>query len=163
MSVLHLIISFYHPSILLQTVQFPAVTICNLNIIRRSKIRSFGDTEAIVSTFDKFMEREPPKDGHDHDKEGAAANQSSSSSSSTSFGPPDRQKEAMKESLKIDDSNAEEHMRLSNVTVDEQAYAEYLILSTLAKQNISDLMDAGHEFNELVFRCNWKDFSCKDG
>lgn len=116
-----------------------------------------------MSTFDKFMEREPPKDGHDHDKEGAAANQSSSGSSSTSFGPPDRQKEAMKESLKIDDSNAEEHMRLSNVTVDEQAYAEYLILSTLAKQNISDLMDAGHKFNELVFRCNWKDFSCKDG
>lgn len=146
-----------------RTVQFPAVTICNLNIIRRSKIRSFGDAEAIVSTFDKFMEREPPKDGHDHDKEGAAANQSSSGSSSTSFGPPDRQKEAMKESLKIDDSNAEEHMRLSNVTVDEQAYAEYLILSTLAKQNMSDLMDAGHEFNELVFRCNWKDFSCKDG
>ncbi|XP_022781844.1 amiloride-sensitive sodium channel subunit gamma-2-like [Stylophora pistillata] len=162
-----------------RTVQFPAVTICNLNIIRRSKISSFADAKAIVNTFDSFIEREPPPSGHgdkghgdkghgDKGQEGQGANQSSSSSlssssSSTSFGPLDKQKEAMKESLKIDNSHAEEHISLSNVTVDEQAYAEDLILSTLAKQNISDLMDAGHKFHELVFRCNWKDFSCKSG
>lgn len=66
-------------------------------------------------------------------------------------------------SLQTDSSNAEEKVSLKNVSVDEQAYAEDLMLNTLAQQNETKLIQAGHRFQELVFRCNWKDFSCKDG
>lgn len=40
-----------------RTVQFPAVTICNLNIIKRSKMKTFPAAQAIMSQFDSFIER----------------------------------------------------------------------------------------------------------
>ncbi|KAL9988144.1 hypothetical protein ACROYT_G002552, partial [Oculina patagonica] len=39
-----------------RTLQFPAVTICNLNMIKQSFISKFPDANAIMSTFDSFME-----------------------------------------------------------------------------------------------------------
>ena len=67
------------------------------------------------------------------------------------------------ESLRIDSSDAEEDGSLSNVSVDAQAYAEDQIISMLAKYNDSVLTKGGHPFHELVYRCNWKDFNCKEG
>lgn len=94
---------------------------------------------------------------------GPQSNSTNTHNAPDSFGPPDKRKEAMKKALKIDSSGAEESLSLNNVTVDEQAYAEDLILGMLAKHNETELERGGHGFHELVFRCNWKDFSCKDG
>ncbi|KAL9988145.1 hypothetical protein ACROYT_G002553 [Oculina patagonica] len=69
----------------------------------------------------------------------------------------------MIDALNPDSSNAEESASLKNVTIDEQAYAQDLILSLLAKQNEKELQKGGHDFHEMVFRCSWNDFSCKDG
>ena len=166
-----------HAFLFLQTVQFPAVTICNLNIIRRSFISRFPDANKIMSTFDSFMERPKPGEGGEGGGGGGGgggagggghgesqqSNSSETNTAPTSFKPPEKRKEAMMGSLSPDSSNAEESASLNNITVDEQAYAEDLILGMLAKHNESELQEGGHHFPELVFRCNWKDFSCKDG
>lgn len=148
----------------IQTVQFPAVTICNLNIIRKSFISRFPEANKIMGTFDDFMEGKGPEGGGPTQPGSSGSNSSSgSSSSSTSFGPPDNRKEAMKNSLNVDSSNTEEKIRLSNVSVDAQAYAEDLIVGMLARHNDTELMKGGHHLQELLFRCNWKDFNCKEG
>lgn len=158
---------------ILQTVSFPTVTICNLNIIKRSFLHNFPEAQTIVGTFDNFMEGKPnggEGDGGGGNPHGGSSSGSNSSSSggsssgdSVSFGPPDKRKEAMMGSLKIDSSGAEEDGSLSNVSVDAQAYAEDRIISILAKYNYSVLTKGGHPFHELVYRCNWKDFNCKEG
>ncbi|XP_020626896.1 degenerin mec-4-like isoform X4 [Orbicella faveolata] len=148
----------------IRTVKFPAVTICNLNIIRRSFISRFPEAKAIMSQFNSFIERKDERPGGGGGGPGGPPpNSSGTNNAPDSFGPPDKRKEAMKKSLKIDSSGAEESSSLNNVTVDEQAYAQDLILSMLAKHNESELERGGHKFHELVFRCNWKDFSCKHG
>lgn len=114
-----------------------------------------------MSQFDSFIERKD--EGPGGGPGGPPPNSSGTNNAPDSFGPPDKRKEAMKKSLKIDSSGAEESGSLNNVTVDEQAYAEDLILGMLAKHNETELKRGGHDFHELVFRCNWKDFSCKDG
>ena len=146
------------------------MTICNLNIIRNSFISRFPEAKAIMSQFNSFIERkdEGPGGGGGGGAPGGGpggpqTNFTDTNNTPHSFGPPDKRKEAMKKSLKIDSSGAEESLSLNNVTVDEQAYAEDLILGMLAKHNETDLERGGHYFHELVFRCNWKDFSCKDG
>ena len=155
----------------LQTVIFPAVTICNLNMIRRSSLHHFPEAQTIVGTFNNFMEG-PPEGGDGGGGEGGHGgpgtpsspdSNSSSSSGSVLFGPPDKRKEAMKDSLNMDSSNAEEKLTLSNVSVDSQAYAEEVILTAMSNYSETVLTKAGHGFHELVFRCNWKDFNCKDG
>ena len=156
---------------------FPAVTICNLNIIKQNFLHKFPEAKSIVGTFNNFMEGKPDGGEGDHGggqpSHGGSSSSSSSSSSSgsnsssaggsVSFGPPDKRKEAMKGSLNTDSSNAEENLSLHNVSVDAQAYAEEMIISMLAKHNDSFLTEGGHHFHELVFRCNWKDFNCKEG
>lgn len=125
-----------------------------------------------MSQFNSFIERKDGGQGGGGggggpggpgDPGGQQPNSIDTNNTPDSFGPPDKRKEAMKKSLKIDSSGAEESLSLNNVTVDEQAYAEDLILSMLAKHNESELEKGGHDFHEMVFRCNWKDFSCKDG
>ena len=148
------------------------MTICNLNIIKRSFLHNFPEAQTIVGTFDNYMEGkqdggEGGGGGNHHGGSSSGSNSSSSGGSSSggsvSFGPPDQKKEALMESLKIDSSDAEEDGRLSNVSVDTQAYAEDQIISMLAKYNDSVLTKGGHPFHELVYRCNWKDFNCKEG
>ena len=149
------------------------MTICNLNIIKRSFLHNFPEAQTIVGTFDNFMEGKPDGGegdgggGNPHGGSSSGSNSSSSGGSSSgdsvSFGPPDKRKEAMMGSLKIDSSGAEEDGSLSNVSVDAQAYAEDRIISMLAKYNDSVLTKGGHPFHELVYRCNWKDFNCKEG
>ena len=157
---------FFCPCYLSQTVQFPAVTICNLNIVKKSFIDRFPEAKEIMGTFDNFMEGKGPGGeggGGGGPTQPGSPGSNSSSSSSTSFGPPDNRKEAMKDSLNVDSSNAEEKMSLSNVSVDAQAYAEDLIVGLLARHDDTELMKGGHHLHELVFRCNWKDFNCKEG
>ena len=148
------------------------MTICNLNIIKRSFLHNFPEAQTIVGTFDNYMEGkqdggEGGGGGNHHGGSSSGSNSSSSGGSSSggsvSFGPPDQKREALMESLRIDSSDAEEDGSLSNVSVDTQAYAEDQIISMLAKYNDSVLTKGGHPFHELVYRCNWKDFNCKEG
>lgn len=148
------------------------MTICNLNIIKRSFLHNFPEAQTIVGTFDNYMEGkqdggEGGGGGNHHGGSSSGSNSSSSGGSSSggsvSFGPPDQKREALMESLRIDSSDAEEDGSLSNVSVDVQAYAEDQIISMLAKYNDSVLTKGGHPFHELVYRCNWKDFNCKEG
>lgn len=146
------------------------MTICNLNMIKQSFLHQFPEAKTIVGKFDNFMEGKHEGGGGEGGggHGGPAASNSSSSNTGSSSGsvsldPPDKRKEAMMNSLNTDSSNAEEKTTLSNVSVDAQAYAEDLIIGMLAKYNDTDLTKGGHHFHELVYRCNWKDFNCKEG
>lgn len=125
-------------------------------MLKKSSIHKFSGAKAIVTSFDNFMEGKNPEGG-------GGGGESPEGGNGTSFGPPKQRREAMKNSLKIDSSGAEEHLSLSNVTVDSQAYAEDLIVGMLAAEKDNVLMKGGHQFHGFVFRCNWKDFNCKEG
>lgn len=116
-----------------------------------------------MGSFDDFMQGKGDDGGGGRPGPSGPSGSNNASSSSASFGPPDRRKEAMKSSLDMDSSNAEEKLSLSNVSIDSQAYAEDLIVGRLAQHNDTDLMRGGHHFDEFVFRCSWMDFNCKDG
>ena len=124
-------------------------------MLKRSSIHNFTGAKKIIASFDDFMEGKKSDGENEHLPSGSGNN--------TSFGPPDQRRELMKNSLKIDHSGAEEHLSLSNVTVDSQAYAEDLIVRMLAEYDDKRLQKGGHPFDEFVFRCNWKDFNCKEG
>ena len=68
----------------------------------------------------------------------------------------------LKRFLRTDSSNAEEILNLENVTLDPEEYTKQRLLINLANYNESELEKGGHGFRELVFRCNFKGFSCKD-
>jgi len=108
-----------------RTVKFPAVTICNLNMIKQSFIHRFPEAKTIAGLFDDFMEGKPEGGGGGGGPGGPkpsnSSSSNSSSSSSVSLGPPDKRKEAMMTSLNTDSSNADEKLSLSNVSVDSQA------------------------------------------
>lgn len=68
----------------------------------------------------------------------------------------------LKRFLNTDSSNAEEILNLENVTIDPEEYTKQQLLINLASYNESELERGGHRFRELVFRCYFKGFSCKD-
>lgn len=68
----------------------------------------------------------------------------------------------LKRFLNTDSSNAEEILNLENVTIDPEEYTKEQVLINLANYNEAELEKGGHHFRELVFRCNFKGFSCKD-
>ena len=124
-------------------------------MLKKSSVHNFEGAKKIIASFDDFMEGKKSDGQNEH--------LSSGSGNNTSFGPSDQGRELIKNSLKIDHSGAEENLSLSNVTVDSQAYAEDLIVRMLAEFDDKLLQKGGHPFHEFVFRCNWKDFNCKEG
>lgn len=68
----------------------------------------------------------------------------------------------LKRFLRTDSSNAEEILNLENVTIDPEEYTRQRLLIDLANYKESELEKGGHHFRELVFRCSFKGFSCKD-
>lgn len=68
----------------------------------------------------------------------------------------------LKRFLNTDSSNAEEILNLENVTIDPEEYIKEQVLINLTNYNEAELEKGGHHFRELVFRCNFKGFSCKD-
>lgn len=144
-----------------QTVAFPSVTICNLNIVKKSKLKRFSDVQEFMRSFSSFANQRPVNNSNSGHGMGNASG--SSSSSSSSFGPPSRMKNALKKELTGDSSEAEEKVTLGNVTFDDQTYAEETMISQLGNHRDDDLQDAGHAFEELVYRCTWGGFSCNEG
>ena len=127
------------------------MTICNLNIIKRSFIHRFKDVDGILGSFENFVEGK-----HNISADGNETKR-------RTFGPPDKRKKAMMNSLKTDSSQAQTDVKLSNVSVDAEGYAKDQMLSALATYDDEHLARGGHQFNEMVFRCSWKDFSCREG
>ncbi|KAL9988147.1 hypothetical protein ACROYT_G002555 [Oculina patagonica] len=137
-----------------RTIRFPAVTICNLNIIKKSFIHNYPDADSITSSFNSSAENRD---------NGPATSKSSGSKNSTFDLPDEQMKKSLMNSLKTDSSDAEVAMNLENVTIDPEVYNKGLALTKLAKYSQAELERGGHHFPELVFRCAFKTFSCKDG
>ena len=116
------------------------MTICNLNIIRKSfHNRKFSAVDTNTSQIIADTKLDPTRDLFDEEKI-----------------------DTLKRFLKTDSSDAEENLNLENVTIDPEEYVRQRLLINLASYSESDLEKEGHRFRELVFRCNFKGFSCKD-
>ena len=115
------------------------MTICNLNIIKKSFLRKSSHADTNTSRIIADTELDPTGDLFDEEKINI-----------------------LKRFLKTDSSDAEENLNLENVTIDPEEYIKQRLLINLANYNESDLEKGGHRFRELVFRCNFKGFSCKD-
>jgi hypothetical protein len=64
---------------------------------------------------------------------------------------------------KISTSKDSQESLLSNVEMDPTELVQDEILSILSNQDRETLVESGHEFNELIFRCSWIGFSCHTG
>ena len=118
------------------------MTICNLNIIRKSFLHKFSHVDTNTSRMIEFASDPEPDQTLDL---------------------VDEEKiNTLKRFLRTDSSNAEEILNLENVTIDPEEYTQQRLLINLANYNESELEKGGHRFRELVFRCNFKGFSCKD-
>ena len=106
------------------------MTICNLNIIRKSFLSKASRVDTNTSRITADSDEEKIN--------------------------------ILKRFLKTDSSDAEENLNLENVTIDPEEYIKQRLLINLANYSKSDLERGGHHFRELVFRCNFKGFSCKD-
>lgn len=106
------------------------MTICNLNIIRKSFLSKASHVDTNTSRITEDSDEEKIN--------------------------------ILKRFLKTDSSDAEENLNLENVTIDPEEYIKERLLISLANYSKSDLERGGHHFRELVFRCNFKGFSCKD-
>ena len=115
------------------------MTICNLNIIRKSFLRQSSHVHTNTSRIIADTELDPTGDLFDEEKINT-----------------------LKRFLKTDSSDAEENLNLKNVTIDPEEYIKQRLLIDLANYSESYLEKGGHRFRELVFRCNFKGFSCKD-
>ena len=115
------------------------MTICNLNIIRKSFLREASHVDTNASRITADTELDPTGGLFDEEKINI-----------------------LKHFLRTDSSDAEENLNLENVTIDPEEYIKQRLLINLANYSESDLEKGGHHFRELVFRCNFKGFSCKD-
>lgn len=126
------------------------MTICNLNILKKSFLHKFPDADTIASSFNSSK---------------LTRVKSSADFKNSTIDVADLSEQirnVMKNSLKTDASGAEETLTLENVTIDAETYTESLLLTKLAEHKQAELVKGGHNFHELVFRCAFQTFSCQD-
>ncbi|EDO36191.1 predicted protein [Nematostella vectensis] len=126
-----------------EVTNFPSVTICNMNMIKKSQLQHFPQVKRLVDTFNNMTS-------------------SNSSLNSSAFMDTNREK-AEKDRLSLNTKNSKNKVILNNVNIDMQRYIEDKIVQYLSMSDTTKLMKAGHVFRELVFRCVWNGFVCNKG
>lgn len=121
------------------------VTVCNLNSIKLSFIKKeFSQIHSVLEQYDEVKN-------------------SDKSMNVSKFMSSEGMKETMKKGIMTDEEDGEGKPSMSDVEMDGTEYLKDNILSMIAGQNRKKLKNAGHQFEELVFRCSWSGFTCNEG
>ena len=120
------------------------MTVCNFNQFRISKIKHLDEIHDILKSY---------KD----DKR----NKSDGSSFENAF---DRQNKAFKKEFSndFDDSDGED-INDDDIDLDEDVVIDELIAIAASSYNDTELMTAGHQFEDMILSCSWKGFNCLTG
>ncbi|XP_028411254.1 amiloride-sensitive sodium channel subunit alpha-like isoform X2 [Dendronephthya gigantea] len=126
-----------------KNIDFPSVTVCNLNQYRRSRIRNVSSIDEIIRMYSD-----------------AKRNKSDGSNFENSI---NKQKRAFKKEFNNDvDDDDEGDISDDNIEIDEDFIIEELVAIRSADYDLEDLKKAGHQFNTIL-SCTWRGFNCKEG
>ncbi|XP_048584124.1 degenerin unc-8 [Nematostella vectensis] len=126
-----------------EVTNFPAVTICNLNMIKKKNLANFTQSKKIFDDFEAFV--------------------SSNSSMDSSAFLGSKMETVLKDRLSMDSNDGSNSVSLDDTSMDTELYVEDMLIRHMAMVDDKDLIKAGHEFDELVFRCVWNGFTCNKG
>ena len=134
---------FFHV-LLLQNMEFPSVTVCNLNQFRISKIKYLDEIHDILEDY--------------------LADERNKSDGSNFESALDSQNKAFKKKF-IDDVNDThgEDINDDDIDHDEDVGFEGLIYIAASTYTESELMPVGHQFEDMILSCSWKRFNCLTG
>ncbi|XP_032235399.2 degenerin mec-4 isoform X2 [Nematostella vectensis] len=119
------------------TLNFPAVTICNLNAMKKDSLSAFPEAEGLLKRYNEMS-------------------QSNGTFDVLYLLGDDELQDLAKGYIAKNEETA-------NISIDTQLILEDLMVHTLAKSDQQKLERAGHRFEELVFRCSWNMFTCNKG
>ena len=118
---------------------FPAVTVCNLNQFRKSKLT---EVKSIELSLEHYTNRRKNK------------------SSNPEF---EAALEKLRKILITDLSSDNPGEDINDVDVGEGVLIEHLISLTASMSNVTQLEDVGHQFNDTILSCSWKGVDCLTG
>ena len=121
--------------------EFPSVTVCNLNQFRKSKIK---DLPEIYEQLESYLNPNR-KESSDFDKK--------FSTQTNSF-----KKDASLNSDINDDNTA-----LDNVEIKDNYILGEIIAQATSDYEEDELMKVGHQFKNLLLECSWMGLDCKTG
>lgn len=125
-----------------KNIQFPAVTICNLNQFRKRKIRSVS---AIYDVLELFRDQEK-------------RNRSSTFENKLS-----RQTNSLKKDASLNSDIDEDTGFFNDVEIDESYIIEQLVAITAANYTPEELSAVGHQYKDMFVSCSWMGLNCKNG
>lgn len=147
----------YHSS--LQSLDFPAITICNLNMIRREKLETLQKTILlrVIEGLEQRSGRRP-----------TSLEQRVNITSINATEDVIRQKiqaiaKFKKEYLLSKAKNADEKEILSNAEVDIKSLENNFLDKVLKSIPEDELSKVGHDLDEMLKYCRWSSFNCKTG
>ncbi|CAB3990401.1 amiloride-sensitive sodium channel subunit gamma-2-like [Paramuricea clavata] len=126
-----------------KNIDFPSVTVCNLNQFRLSKVQNLTKIEAILRDFSN--------------------NKRNKSDGSSFENSVEAQSKAFKEKFNNDIDDDGQNIGDGQISVDEGKVIEELVAIAAAAVDEDELKNAGHQFHDMLLSCSWKGFDCKSG
>ena len=139
----------------LQSLDFPAVTICNLNMLQQKKVHARTNIDEILKDFQKRRLQKPnPLPGLTN-----TANVTSSRFQKRIQTMEDDKKKWILSIART----PEEKKILLNVGIDSSSLESKLLDMTLKSVPEDDLASLGHGLDEMLKYCRWSYYSCHKG
>ncbi|KAJ7355010.1 hypothetical protein OS493_028677 [Desmophyllum pertusum] len=134
-------------------ITFPAVTVCNQNTIKYSKIPDHYFDE-IIAEIRQRLEDEKNEDQKDDVTTPTPEVPTNAATDYMTEVPTNAATDSMTENNDTDDYDPEEDLRIDYLFED-------LLLSYLAIENYTTLHKMGHEYKDFVFDCNFRGIDCR--
>jgi 3-dehydroquinate dehydratase len=126
--------------ILLQEIDFPSVTVCNLNQFRMKGIKNLSEIDEIIELY-------------------LHVNRSKSDGSKFE-NSVEKQTKAFKNEFNADEDDDIDDV---DISLDEDVVVDELIAIAASQYTQEELMKVGHQFEDMILSCSWKGFDCLTG
>ncbi|CAB4033311.1 amiloride-sensitive sodium channel subunit gamma-2-like, partial [Paramuricea clavata] len=123
-----------------KNINFPSVTVCNLNQFRKSKLQEVKSIQDILQRFSN-------------------ENRNTSDGSILEVSLKRLRKMLMKDLAHDDDDDDD----LGDVDVDEDVLLEQFVAILASNYNKTHLKQVGHQFDDTILSCSWKGANCRTG
>mgnify|MGYP002803827811 FL=1 len=127
-----------------KNIDFPSVTVCNLNQFRMREIKKVPDIGDILRDY--FDDKRNKSDGSNFEMSVS------------------KQTKAFKKEFNNDfDDGDGEDIDDSEISLDEDVVVDELIAIAASDYTHDELRQVGHQFHDMILSCSWKGFDCMSG
>ncbi|PFX30949.1 Amiloride-sensitive sodium channel subunit gamma-2 [Stylophora pistillata] len=142
-----------------ESLDFPAVTICNFNMLRKEKLEILQKTILpwVIASLAQRSGRRPPSSEQRVNITSINATEDAMRQQIQAQG------NFMKESLLSKATNSYEKEILSNAEVDTKSLEKNFLDKVLKSIPEDELSKVGHDLDEMLKYCRWSSFNCKTG